>query len=76
MRLREDSCNAPSCVIIDGLQPLLRTLNSFKASEVEAFEYHAKDWSGTIASRKGLWCGRNVPRDAGGLVLWLRKPQR
>jgi hypothetical protein len=74
MRLRESACDTPRCVIIDGLQPLIRSLNSYKASEVEAFEYRAKDWSVTIASREGAWCHRrNLPRDAGGLVLWLRK---
>jgi hypothetical protein len=74
MRLRESMCNTPSCVIIDGLQPLLRPLNSYKASEVEAFEYHVKDWTGTIRSREGAWCQRGyLPRDAGGFVLWLRK---
>ena len=76
MRLREGSCESPYCVIIDGLKPLFRTLNSFKASEVEAFEFHKKDWTGTIASRTGTWChNRNLPRDAGGIVLWLRKRQ-
>lgn len=74
IRLKESMCDTPRCVIIDGLQPLLRSLNSYKASEVEALEYHAKDWSGTISSREGVWCHRrNLPRDAGGFVLWLRK---
>lgn len=77
MMLRESMCNVPTCVIIDGLQPLMRTLNSFKASEVEAFEFHQKDWSGTLASRRQGWCsrGRAPSRDAGGYVLWLRKRQ-
>ena len=75
MKLRSPAmCDTPVCVIIDGLNPLLRALNSYKASEIEAFEYHAKDWTGTISSREGAWCHRrNLPRDAGGIVLWLRK---
>ena len=75
MRLREDGCSTPRCVIIDGLQPLLRPLSAFIASEVEAFEYHAKDWTGTLASRMGDWCGRQTRRDVGGVVIWLRRRQ-
>lgn len=74
MRMRESMCDTPRCIIIDGLQPLFRSLGSYQASEVEAFEYHVKDWSGTLSSREGAWCHRkNLPRDAGGVVLWLRK---
>lgn len=76
MRLRESDCSLPRCVIIDGLQPLVRPLNAFMAGEVEAFEFHAKDWTGTIASRKGLFCGpRSGVSDAGGYVIWLRRRQ-
>ena len=72
MQLRESACSAPRCIIIDGLQPVVRPFNSFTAAEVEAFEYHQKDWSGTIASRRGLAC-RMQTGDAGGYVVWLRK---
>jgi hypothetical protein len=76
MRLRPDACTGGlQCFLVDGLQPLLRPFNYFMAREVEAFEYHQKDWTGTIANRKGDWCGRAVARDAGGLVVWLRKRQ-
>jgi len=77
MGLRESACSLPKCVLIDGLQPLLRPLNAFLAREVEAFEYHQKDWSGTLAARMQGWCsrGRAPARDAGGYVLWLRKRQ-
>jgi hypothetical protein len=76
MRLRESMCSTPSCVIIDGLQPLVRPLNAFMAAEVEAFEYHQKDWTGTLASRMQDWgveC--RGARDRGGLVIWLRRRQ-
>lgn len=73
MRLRESDCSAPRCMIIDGLQPLIRPLNAFMAAEVEAFEYHEKDWTGTITLRRGVWCGRGGARDSGGYVIWLRK---
>jgi hypothetical protein len=77
MMLRESGCSAPRCVIIDGLQPLIRPLNAFMAAEVEAFEFHRKDWSGTLASRQQGWCARGtaVPREGGGLVIWLRRRQ-
>jgi hypothetical protein len=76
MRLRESMCSTPTCVIIDGLQPLVRPLNAFTAAEVEAFEYHEKDWTGTLASRQGMACRRNASmRIAGGYVIWLRKRQ-
>jgi carboxypeptidase family protein len=76
MRLRPEACTGGlQCFLVDGLQPLLRPFNYFMASEVEAFEYHEKDWTGTIANRKGDWCGRVRGRDAGGLVVWLRKRQ-
>jgi hypothetical protein len=68
-------CSSPACVIVDGLQPLLRPLNSFMAAEVEAFEYHKQDWTGTLANRMGDWCGRVARRDAGGYVIWLRRRQ-
>ncbi len=74
MMLRESGCSAPRCVIIDGLQPLVRPLNAYMASEVEAFEFHLKDWSGTLHDRMGVWCGGHAgARDAGGLVIWLRR---
>lgn len=74
MRLTERACSMVRCVIINGLLPLLRPLNAFVAAEVEAFEYHEKDWSGTLSSRQGVWCNsRGGARDAGGYVVWLRK---
>lgn len=75
MGLRESGCSTPRCVIIDGLQPLQRPLNAFLAAEVEAFEYHQKDWSGTLASRIQGACFMRVKRDEGGLVIWLRRKQ-
>lgn len=75
MQLRESGCGSLRCVIIDGLQPLQRPLNAFMASEVEAFEFHQKDWSGTLASRMQDGCFMRVARDAGGLVIWLRRRQ-
>jgi hypothetical protein len=75
MSLRESGCSTPRCVIIDGLQPLQRPLNAFMAAEVEAFEYHQKDWSGTLASRMQDGCFMRVARDAGGIVIWLRRRQ-
>jgi len=76
MQLKQTECSLPRCVIIDGLQPLVRPLNAFLASEVEAFEFHPKDWTGTIASRKGLFCGpRSGAVGGGGYVLWLRRRQ-
>jgi hypothetical protein len=76
MGLRASDCSLPRCVIIDGLQPLIRPLNAFVAGEVEAFEFHAKDWTGTIALRKGLFCGpRSGASGAGGYVIWLRRRQ-
>ena len=75
MGLRESGCSTPACVIIDGLQPLVRPLNAFLAAEVEAFEFHKQDWTGTIANRMGDWCGRVMRRDAGGFVIWLRRRQ-
>ena len=73
MGLRESGCGTPRCVIIDGLQPLQRPLNAFMAAEVEAFEYHQKDWSGTLASRIQDACFMRVARDQGGFVIWLRR---
>lgn len=75
MELRESGCSKERCMIIDGLQPLMRPLNAFMAVEVEAFEFHRKDWSGTLHDRMGVWCGRAGARDAGGYVIWLR-PRR
>jgi hypothetical protein len=75
MMLRESDCSLPRCIIIDGLQPLIRPFNAFMASEVEAFEFHAKDWTGSLHDRRGVWCGRAGARDAGGYVIWLRRRQ-
>jgi hypothetical protein len=75
MGLRESGCSAQRCVLIDGVQPLQRSLNAFMASEVEVFEYHEKDWSGTLASRMQDGCFMRVARDAGGIVIWLRRRQ-
>jgi len=75
MQLRESGCSLPRCIIIDGLQPIIRPLNAFTAAEVETFEYHEKDWSGTLRSRYQSACGRGMaaPTGAGGLVIWLRR---
>jgi hypothetical protein len=73
MGLNELGCSVPRCILIDGLQPVRRPLNLFDASEVEAFEFHRKDWSGTLASRIQAACGGLPPRDVGGMVIWLRK---
>ena len=75
MQLRESGCSVPRCIIIDGLQPIIRPLNAFTAAEVETFEYHEKDWSGTLRSRYQGACGRGMaaPTGAGGLVIWLRR---
>jgi hypothetical protein len=76
MQLHESGCSAPRCVIIDGLRPLIRPLNAFTAAEVETFEFHVKDWSGTLRSRYQSACGRGIvaPGAAGGIVIWLRRP--
>ena len=73
--LRESGCSLPRCVILDGLQPLIRPLNAFTAAEVETFEFHSKDWSGTLASRYQGACGRGMaaPRGGGGIVIWMRR---
>ena len=73
--LRESGCSLVRCVLIDGVQPLLRPLNAFNAAEVETFEFHTKDWSGTLASRYQGACGRGMaaPRGGGGIVIWLRR---
>jgi hypothetical protein len=75
MQLRESGCSLLRCVIIDGLQPIMRPLNSFTAAEVETFEYHEKDLSGTLASRYQGACTRGMAaaRGAGGIVIWLRR---
>ena len=76
MGLRESGCSAPRCIIIDGLQPIIRPLNAFTAAEVETFEYHEKDWSGTLRSRYQGWCGRGMTAPSGaGIVIWLRRQQ-
>jgi hypothetical protein len=77
MRLREDACGSPRCILINGTRPIVQPLNAFMAAEVEAFEYHQSDWSGTLASRYGLFCGGGGGRrDGGGTVIWLRKEKR
>jgi hypothetical protein len=73
MELRESGCSAPRCILIDGTQPLIRPINAFTAAEVETFEYHEKDWSGTLASRYQGACGMAAPRGGGGIVIWLRR---
>lgn len=75
MQLRESGCSVPRCIIIDGLQPIIRPLNAFTAAEVETFEYHERDWSGTLRSRYQSACGRGMAAStgAGGLVIWLRR---
>ena len=60
MELRESHCPQPQCIIIDGLQPVIRPLNSFLAAEVEAVEFHRRDMTGTINSRKGVACSPRV----------------
>ena len=74
MGLRESACSAPRCILVDGLQHIVRPLNAFTAAEVEAFEFHPKDWSGTLAPRlQGCMRSGGVARDLGGLVVWLRR---
>ncbi|HEX6316855.1 MAG TPA: carboxypeptidase regulatory-like domain-containing protein [Gemmatimonadaceae bacterium] len=75
MALRESDCSLPRCVLIDGLQPLIRPLNAFMAVEVEAFEFHRRDWSGTLASRIKNSCARAGVSDQGGFVVWMRRRQ-
>ena len=60
MELRESHCPQPQCIIIDGLQPVIRPLNSFLAAEVEAVEFHRRDLTGTINSRKGVACSPRI----------------
>jgi hypothetical protein len=75
MRLNERACGLSRCILIDGLQPITRPLNHFMAAEVEAFEFHTKDWSGSLHDRYGIGCHSGPgPRDAGGIVIWLRTP--
>lgn len=73
--MRSQMCPYEACVLIDGLRPIYTTLGSFMASEVEAVELHPRDQTGTIANRIGRMCGafRGMSRNAGGVVLWLRK---
>jgi hypothetical protein len=68
---RVDDCAAHRCMLINGLKPVMQTLDQWTASEVEAVEIHVRDWSGTLASRFGAFCGGAV-RDRGGAVVWLR----
>jgi Carboxypeptidase regulatory-like domain len=77
MRLVESMCHQPACVLIDGKDLILRPLNAFLAKEVEAFEYHPRDQTGTIASR-GKCISQFIPGEAralgqGGIVVWLRR---
>lgn len=74
MQLRESMCSQPYCVLIDGLQPTIRPLNHFMAAEVETFEFHPRDLTGTLRHRFGAYCnGQPGSRGGGGLVVWLRK---
>lgn len=78
MQLRESECSVPRCIVVDGLQPRILPLNMFKAAEVEAFEYHPRDLTGTLAHRIGLMCSRRAlgtSRATGGFVVWLRRRQ-
>jgi hypothetical protein len=70
--MRVDDCARHRCMLIDGLKPVMQTLDQWTANEVEAVEIHARDWSGTLASRFGIVCGGSV-RDRGGAVVWLRR---
>ena len=60
MELRESHCSQPQCIIIDGLEPVIRPLNTFLAAAVEAVEFHRRDLTGTIVSRKGVACSPRV----------------
>jgi len=76
LSLRESACSsvAPTCVLEDGLRPLMRPLTAYLADEVEAVEMHPRDQTGSIASRVGLMCGgRSISRFGGGVVIWLRR---
>jgi len=75
--MTERSCAGAMCVLIDGLQPLVRPLASFLASEVESVEMHPRDQTGTIASRIGRMCTGfyNPTRFNGGIVIWMRRQQ-
>jgi hypothetical protein len=78
MQLRESECSVPRCIVVDGLQPQILPLNMFKAAEVETFEYHPRDLTGTLAHRIGLMCNRRAlgaSRATGGFVVWLRRRQ-
>lgn len=76
-RMDERHCMGGAvCVLEDGLRPLLRPLTAYLASDVEAVEMHPRDQTGTIASRMGQMCGGYRPgRNAGGIVIWLRRRQ-
>lgn len=74
-------CTDPTCILINGLRPVMRPLMSFRANEVEAIEYFPgySDWSGTIHSRTTTVCTLVGFRRAGGpgghpggWVIWLR----
>jgi hypothetical protein len=78
MQLRESECSVPRCIVMDGLRPQILPLNLIKADEVEVFEYHPRDLTGTIANRIGLMCDRRAlgaSRVNGGFVVWLRRRQ-
>ncbi|HEY5547509.1 MAG TPA: carboxypeptidase-like regulatory domain-containing protein [Gemmatimonadaceae bacterium] len=78
MQLRESECSVPRCIVMDGLRPQILPLNLINADEVEAFEYHPRDLTGTIANRTGLMCNRRAlgaSKATGGFVVWLRRHQ-
>ncbi|NUQ13286.1 MAG: carboxypeptidase regulatory-like domain-containing protein [Gemmatimonadaceae bacterium] len=77
MEMRERDCGGAACVLEDGLRPLIRPLDAYRAAEVEAVEIHRRDQTGTLGSRIGLMCGRGVTssRFTGGIVVWMRRPR-
>jgi len=82
LRIRDTpSCSSqPACILLNGERPVLRTLGSFLASEVETIEYFPRgtDWSNTLFTRAGLTCypwmrGSPGPgRSPEAWVIWLR----
>lgn len=72
-------CTEPTCILINGLDPVMRPLMSFRAREIEAIEYFPgfSDWSGTIYRRTTAICPqrftgpRRPGRYPGGWVIWL-----